>query len=79
MQELVPADHSSSASVSSLCKLLHWHQQQVWQQVSVHVLCPTVGPEPYWLWNLMPEKQAASSHVEGVCASMDLWAGVVRT
>lgn len=33
LQAIAPADHSATASVSSLCKLLFWHQQGVWQKV----------------------------------------------
>ncbi|DBA69471.1 hypothetical protein WJX79_006379 [Trebouxia sp. C0005] len=31
-EAIVPAGHSAAASVSSLCKLLSWHQRGVWQQ-----------------------------------------------
>ena len=32
-QAIVPAGHSAAASASSLCKLLSWHQQGIWQKV----------------------------------------------
>ena len=42
MQAIAPDDHSAAASVSSLCKLLFWHQHGVWQKVSLAVTDSTV-------------------------------------
>ncbi len=42
LQAFVPADHSAGASVSSLCKLLFWHQQGILQQVHLSFLCMAV-------------------------------------
>lgn len=41
---MAPDDHSAAAPVSSLCKLLFWHQQGYWQKVSLNPIGRCFSP-----------------------------------
>ncbi|KAL3145457.1 hypothetical protein ABBQ32_003285 [Trebouxia sp. C0010 RCD-2024] len=74
-QAIVPEDHSAGASVSSLCKLLFWHQQRAWQKARDEGGDPGLLHHADWLASLLHGRRTCSDWHNAARLGFDAAAG----
>jgi hypothetical protein len=52
-QSMSPPSHTATASTSTLCKLLTWHQSGVWQAAQSQGATPGLLHQADWLASLL--------------------------
>lgn len=60
LQEMAPPQHTATASTSTLCKLLTWHQQGTWQAAQAGGQQPGLLHQADWLASLLHGRRDVS-------------------
>ncbi|GAX83459.1 hypothetical protein CEUSTIGMA_g10884.t1 [Chlamydomonas eustigma] len=60
VKAIAPASHTTSASTSTLCKLMAWHLEEVWQQAESHGMKPCLMHQADWLASLLHGSRSVS-------------------
>lgn len=68
LQAMAPPEHTATASTSTLCKLLAWDGQQLWQRAAAEGRTPLIAHQADWLAALLHGQPGASDWWVG-------WAG----
>lgn len=53
LQSMAPPEHTATASTSTLCKLLTWDSQQLWQRLQAEGRVPQITHQADWLAALL--------------------------
>jgi hypothetical protein len=61
LQAIAPASHTATASTSTLCKLLAWHQAGTWKAAAAAGASPRLMHQADWLAYLLHGEQRAKT------------------
>lgn len=60
VKALAPPDHTTTASTSTLCKVLTWHEAGVWQRAAADGMNPVILHHSDWLASLLHGERRAT-------------------
>ena len=61
-KSIAPPDHTATASTSSLCKVITWHQQQLWQDAAADGRSPVILDHASWAASLLHGERRATDY-----------------
>ena len=62
VRSIAPADHTTIAATSSLCKVVAWHQRGLWQAAVAAGRTPVVLDHASWVASLLHGERRASDY-----------------